>query len=438
VPLVRCPGCDKNLKVPDGRTGVRCPSCGEDFRLDGDRAEAPRRERVRSAADDEARRPADREADRPRRDRDDDEIDRRPRERRRRRLGPREPVVGLLPLLIAGPVGLVFVVASPIGMWAAVGALVLGIPLCVAALVVVYRLFKRAGRQDEIDSSTTGLTGGGARFLYVQIAAAFQEPRTFASWVTLEVLSFALFIEGAVLVGIHQDREKAADLAAENARRQKEHEANNPQQPRGGQPQPADDEVIDQALADLGSDKPGVAQQAANRLSTIKPNARRAEVAAKLRGLLGSREDFERLSAIKALGVWGGPDDVPALLPFLDLDKPGTLDAVCEAMGKLKDERAVAPLVRLLGNAFWGRTDGPAQKALRAMGPMAEDGLLAGLSEQDVAIRLHAAEVLKDVGTPKSRPALRKLAMSNDPAVAPTAREALKAINARAREEQPK
>jgi LSD1 subclass zinc finger protein len=184
VPLVRCPGCDKNLKVPDGRTGVRCPSCGEDFRLDGDRAEASRRERVRSAADDEGRRPARREDARPRRDPDDDDLD---RPRRRRRLGPREKIVGLLPLLILGPPGLVFAVFAGFFVWAIMGALILGIPLMFVAIVMVYRVFWKEGRHGELDAVGRGRTGGGA-LLALQIGYAFKEPRIYACWVVLQLL----------------------------------------------------------------------------------------------------------------------------------------------------------------------------------------------------------------------------------------------------------
>jgi HEAT repeat protein len=72
-----------------------------------------------------------------------------------------------------------------------------------------------------------------------------------------------------------------------------------------------------------------------------------------------------------------------------------------------------------------------AAACLKAMGPAAEDAVLPYLKHADHWVRMEAANVLGDVGTDKSLPALRELSESRDGLAPGAAKQAMEAIRKR-------
>ncbi len=186
------------------------------------------------------------------------------------------------------------------------------------------------------------------------------------------------------------------------------------------------DAALDKTLADINSNNPFVRQTALTSLAQMPPNEHRPLVAAKLAVLADSPDANTRQAVLPALGTWATPAEVPILIKTLNDPNPFVREEALKVVGPFKDERALAPVMRCFRNLS---TRDPASKALREMGPMAEKDVLALLRDRDVLLRQAAIKVLKDVGTPRSVPALEQAAA--DAFLRPSAREALAAIAAR-------
>jgi hypothetical protein len=198
-------------------------------------------------------------------------------------------------------------------------------------------------------------------------------------------------------------------------------------------PAVTNDPVLDKALADLDSTDRFVIARAAEKLAKMQPDQHRAVVAQKLAALANSSDGFvPRSEVLRALGVWAGTNEVPVLIKCLTDRDPFAFKEACKALGKLRDERAVTPLVRCFQDLFQRDAAG---KALRDMGPMAEKEVLALLNVKGdfKGDFLHAdvIRLLKDIGTQLSVPKLQAVAASNNAFTSNPAREALQAIAAR-------
>ncbi len=106
---------------------------------------------------------------------------------------------------------------------------------------------------------------------------------------------------------------------------------------------------------------------------------------------------------------------------------------VLKVIGRFHDERAVAPVIRCFQD-FHTRQD--ARTALRALGPMAEKDVIPLLNGGDVFLKRDAINVLHDIGTNASVPALQAAVASNNMHISGPAREALAAIADRAKPKQ--
>ena len=179
---------------------------------------------------------------------------------------------------------------------------------------------------------------------------------------------------------------------------------------------------LDGFLADLRAvDKDwGKCFQALQGLSMMQPvEDRRDEVAEVLDEYLAEKNYSARSSALRAVQVWGTRRNVPALVRLVN---PSEADSIrrraIDTLGSLGDERAAA--------AIAGRVKDPADRAsavraLRALGPAAEDATIALLADQDPEVRDEACKVLGEIGGAKSIAALEELAGKGTirPAAAP-------------------
>ena len=206
-----------------------------------------------------------------------------------------------------------------------------------------------------------------------------------------------------------------------------------------GPPLPPINSVAD-ALKELQSGDSNRQTAAARWLERQSVGAgRRAEVAKALEPLLDDRNGGTRVAGMRAMLVWCGPENVPALVRLLESDPTGFDGDECrkkaiDALVKLKDPRGAPAIARNWKSPFereWTR------RSLEKLGPAAEDAVRPYLEDRDWGVRVEACRALKQVGTRKSLPALEETLANTRTMyggyafVADAAREAIAAIQAR-------
>ena len=110
-------------------------------------------------------------------------------------------------------------------------------------------------------------------------------------------------------------------------------------------------------------------------------------------------------------------------------------EEVLQALGPLQDKRAAIPVANLLGDF---RDHDNAVECLRQMGVAAEDGLLKVVHSSNAKICLAAIELMGDSCTSQCLPALRDGLRSRNPEVRDAAREAMRKIQQREKEQKDK
>jgi len=187
-------------------------------------------------------------------------------------------------------------------------------------------------------------------------------------------------------------------------------------------------DFTDQALADLKSPTLHDRNSALNRLEGAAPNDRRAEIAKAVEPLLKDPDGFCRARAAKVLGIWGGPENIPALVDGLKDTAFGVRWAVLDSLEARRDPTSADALIDYLMNS--GDRSGAA-KALKAIGPAAEEAVIRGLGHHDDFTRLEVCEILKEIGTSKSIVPLQRVARRNQGLDSMAARDALRQISLR-------
>jgi hypothetical protein len=191
---------------------------------------------------------------------------------------------------------------------------------------------------------------------------------------------------------------------------------------------PPNADPVTQALFELKSPNAHRRGQAAGKLAGMLPDNRRAEVTAALEPLLNDPDFFVRDNVNKAIGTWGTKENVPALIRALNHEQ--TRGSAIQALGKLKDERAIEPLTQMLENFFASHD---ASEALIAMGPVAEPAVIKLLRHPKNDVRGAAIEILKKIGTKASIPHLRIVVAEKDFFLKGPAEDAIRSIEASGR-----
>lgn len=175
-------------------------------------------------------------------------------------------------------------------------------------------------------------------------------------------------------------------------------------------------------------------RKAAQDLQNLEPSRDyREQVAVALEEAMVEKDHFVQIDCIKALGVWGSKQSVDPLLKMLSNDDVWVRQHAIEALGNIKDPRAIEPIAeRLKDNGFPAEA---ATKALKNFGPAAEKPVLKYVKDDNVFFKKNVCALLKDVGTRESLPALEAIAKDENihvkVHVRPTAQEAIKAIKER-------
>jgi HEAT repeat protein len=197
---------------------------------------------------------------------------------------------------------------------------------------------------------------------------------------------------------------------------------------------PADNVELMYALRDIKSDEVPRRIEAAGWFARQKAPiaAVRAEVAQALIKVLDDQFSPQAADAAKALKVWAAAEDVPALIKAVsNVDERVRYSAI-EALVRLKDPRAVAPLAQRLA----GNHDRPqVAAALKALGPMVELEVVKLLANPNKDVCIETCSILAAIGTKTSLGPLAvtaKQAMQrNQPDIFQAANAATQAIQKR-------
>src|SRR5262249_5018795 len=137
--------------------------------------------------------------------------------------------------------------------------------------------------------------------------------------------------------------------------------------------------------------------------------SRQAEVARAIEPMLKDPDPGGRSDAAKALAVWGGPENTPALVAALRDPEFGVRWAIFDTIKKRRAPAAAGGVIGVIdlerGNVF---------DSLKLMGPGAEPAVLKLLDRRDEGIRSDACRVLAVIGTEKSVPVLEAMIRSTN------------------------
>ena len=191
--------------------------------------------------------------------------------------------------------------------------------------------------------------------------------------------------------------------------------------------------AVDLAAKKLASANPNDQRDGLNLLGRVDANAPEAvrQRAAKivepyLQHIMDSGDRFVRSDAAKRLAEIGGPENVPTLLRFLEVEDFFGGGEVVNTLVRSKDPRAA----KIFGASFPRDRDNMA-KALIALGPVAEPEVLPHLTNPDGGTRNKACEVLRVIGTKASIAPLQGLLVDRDQSVTRNAEAAIAAIEER-------
>jgi serine/threonine protein kinase len=204
-------------------------------------------------------------------------------------------------------------------------------------------------------------------------------------------------------------------------------EANRPPAP-AELPQPRDPNLR-LILVALKADNAFTRNEAATRLEKMLPiEDERAAVAGALQPLLNDPDHFTRQAMIRALGVWGTPQHIPALVKMFEHDDVFTRRAAITALGNIRDERSAEAIAGRMEDTLNREA---ARQALLTLGPLSEKATARLIDHKDWAIRLTACQILKVIGTKQSIPALETALKDSNNIVAGEAKSALQMVHAR-------
>jgi predicted Zn finger-like uncharacterized protein len=164
------------------------------------------------------------------------------------------------------------------------------------------------------------------------------------------------------------------------------------------------------SLEDLSSRDLSRRRSVAMRLMNEEPKELRTEIARAFVALLKDPDALIRRLAAAALPTWGTADQaVPPLIEALGDSDQGVVDCAIQALGKLKDLRAVGPICEKAT-----RYGFQVHEALRSIGPAAEGEVLKYLNHSDENVRRTAVLALADIGTAQCLPLLEQVSHRGD------------------------
>ena len=229
-------------------------------------------------------------------------------------------------------------------------------------------------------------------------------------------------------------------------------------------PEPSDPAYLEKMADRMSSDNILYRSQAIKALLQANPatasTETRKKVARAFKALAEGDNTYHHEKAVEGLVKWAGKYSVPVLIAMLGNGRTTDEKAVVTALAELGDARAVPALVTLLGNARFSPNEqlilatlssmkdpraAPALAAriadrrfaqlasdgLLAMGPAAEDAVMAVAGTPDPQVCLTAIGLLGEIGTKKCFDLMRRAEESRNRAVRLAAMATVAKINKR-------
>jgi hypothetical protein len=184
------------------------------------------------------------------------------------------------------------------------------------------------------------------------------------------------------------------------------------------------------ALEDLASANPEKRNHGVEALQTGDWEPLPPEVLALAEKALETADDSVRWAAGRVVSVAATPAQVPTLLRLLRQTESGARQPAIEALGRLKDPRAIEPLVEMIARGDNERYG--AIQALTGFGPEAEEPVLGLFQEKNLETRRAACQILGTAGTARSLETLRAAMLDPDRQLRDVASQAVGEIMARA------
>jgi hypothetical protein len=155
------------------------------------------------------------------------------------------------------------------------------------------------------------------------------------------------------------------------------------------------------------------------------------DLAAKAEMLLDSRDESVRWVAARIVAEAATTEQVPALLRLMRQPESPARAPAIQALGRLKDPRAIEPLVEFVARGESERY--AATEALKQFGPEAEAAVLGLFGERSLETRRAACQILEQLGTSISLDALREMMLDTDRQLRDLASQAVGAVAGRGR-----
>jgi HEAT repeats len=187
---------------------------------------------------------------------------------------------------------------------------------------------------------------------------------------------------------------------------------------------------LDKLAADLKSSEAETRRAAIRQLNGVEVVSPSPELVDLVAGQALDSDSFVRMTAANFLGTYATSNQVPVLIKLVKDSDWSVRQPALKALGRLKDERAIQPLVDLLarnGNSYGQDTT----SALINFGPAAEKAVLGLLNERSADTLRQACNVLQQIGTGDSLEPLQKLVGDSDQQVSQAAVDAVRAIKQR-------
>jgi HEAT repeat protein len=190
-----------------------------------------------------------------------------------------------------------------------------------------------------------------------------------------------------------------------------------------------EEETFAETIKALGSASVESRRSAMDDLAKAKLTPERQAAASRaLRPLVTDGERAVSDGARNAMKALASPADADFMLGLLGSTDDATRQFATDLLVKFKDARAAKPIAVLLSDSM---KTYPAGKALVALGSAAEPAVIPYLGHDDPNTRKRAAEVLAEIGTSASLPALQRGAKDKNFFAKVAAERALNAIKSR-------
>jgi hypothetical protein len=183
---------------------------------------------------------------------------------------------------------------------------------------------------------------------------------------------------------------------------------------------------IDGVMRRLRSDDQKDVQQVLAELRFATPGERQQELALAIEPHLKHKDWVIRQSAAQALAIWAVPANTTVLIAALQDGDFTVRREAMKTLGKFPSREAAEAIV-----SAYGKSAHEAKSALIAIGPVAEEAVLALLHDSHWVYRGDACEILGKIGSAKSLDALREAQKETNGLVKNRAKDAIAAIEAR-------